>query len=543
MDLPQLKKYQVAAVLAFQRAHGGVLVPPEPTTAGVGTGHGFGGSDEGDPGGAGQGAAAELAASRQRLRDAARVLLAESVELGLSHLSSGLQERWVTLAVWAQGADYPRLALLMRRIADHIELLLQRAGGADEHRLLDELSLGLALVDALESHAARGRAPVALVGRARTQYAEVGTLEVLGLGARPWRSASGYVGLTMLFWSARDGFMACTEARPAAPGTFDPKARYHAPAPWGGLITPAHATGQRLILTRAHLNDAMRLSPRQSTQATVLPELPASWAPEQFRPWVRWSALAEHRAASASLLRPRPPMEDWVVLQPRRVGPAGFDDVRQTMVWPLWDDQDQRLMAELPFDSCSDTALRRIEALPVGAVSPGWMLVAQVQRRGGRLVVEPLSVIRPDATPVVDALFFEPQAPSRLPSQAGDTLSGRPASDVTADPPMDSPDESVPDALADLDSPGLAPVGTPLGNLRQRLQRWAERGVAGDSGARLSAEWSTLATEAQTAGLTAFAALDCNQRPGVVVLRFNFVRMSYDAMFSAGAPRGESRQG
>lgn len=506
VERPQIEKYRVAAVLALRRALGHEVTPPEPATAprtqalDLGADHQLAGSG-----------AAALEASRQRLRDSARRLFAESVELGLAHLSSGMHERCTTLAVWAQGAEYHRLALLLRRIADHVELLLDRAGGADEHRLLDEITLANALVDALEAAAAGGLAPTELLGRARTRYDETGTLDVLGLGARPWRSGSGYVGLTMLFWSARDGFMSCTEARPESLRGFDPVARYKAPGPWSGLGAPQNATGQRLALVGAHLNEAMRLSARDSTVATVLPADAVAWSPAQLKPWTRWADLIATRAAQRSLLSRPAPMQDWVFLQPSRIGPCRFDDARQKLIWPLWDAEGAALMAELRFDRFSEHAMQRIEALPSGPVTGGLTLVAQLQRVGDGLTVEPLSLIRPQETPPVDALFFDSNVASGgLLERWRQAWSAR----GTAPAVMAAP----------------ATETTALAEIRRTLQQLAERGLPADSPRSWPAQRQRLLDQADGAGLTAFAALKPLDRGGEALLRMNYLRLTYEAL-------------
>lgn len=506
VELPQIEKYRVAAVLALRRALGQDVAPPEPAAAprtqalDLGADHQLAGSG-----------AAALEVSRQRLRESARRLFGESVELGLAHLSSGMHERYTTLAVWAQGAEYHRLALLLRRIADHIELLLDRAGGADEHRLLDEITLSNALVDALEAAAARGLAPTELLGRARTRYDETGALEVLGLGARPWRSASGYLGLTMLFWSPRDGFMSCTDARPESLRGLDPIARYKASGPWSGLGAPQRATGQRLSLVGAHLNEAMRLSARDSTSATVLPADSAAWSASQLKPWTRWADLLAARGAQRSLLSRASPMQDWVFLQPSRVGPCRFDDARQALIWPLWDADGAALMAELRFDRFTEHAMERIEALPAGEVSDGLLLVAQLQQVAGAVVAEPLSLIRPQATPPVDALFFDANL-------AGGGLLAR-----------------WRQAWAALGSAPAAAVGTStessaLAEVRRSLQQLAERGLPAESPGGWPAQHQRLLDQASAAGLTAFAALKPLDRGGEALLRMNHLRLTYEAL-------------
>lgn len=506
VELPQMEKYRVAAVLALRRALGQDVAPPEPAAAprtqalDLGADHQIASSS-----------AAALEDSRQRLRASARRLFGESIELGLAHLSSGMHERFTTLAVWAQGAEYHRLALLLRRIADHIELLLDRAGGADEHRLLDEITLANALVDALAAAATQGLAPTELLGRARTRYDETGALEVLGLGARPWRSASGYVGLTMLFWSARDGFMSCTDARPESLRGFDPIARYKAPGPWSGLGAPQCATGQRLSLVGAHLNEAMRLSARDSTSATVLPADAAAWSASQLQPWTRWADLIAARGAQRSPLSRPAPMQDWVFLQPSRIGPCRFDDARQTLVWPLWDADGAALMAELRFDRFTEHAMERIEAMPAGAVTGDLTVVAQLQKVGDGLVVEPLSLIRPQETPPVDALFFDSNVASGgLLERWRQAWSAR---------------GTAPAVVA-----ALATETTALVEIRRALQQLAERGLPADSPGCWPAQRQRLLDQANVAGLTAFAALKPLDRGGEALLRMNYLRLTYEAL-------------
>ncbi len=325
------------------------------------------------------------------------------MELGLAHLSQGMHEHYSTLAVWAQGAEYhrlARLARLTRRIADHVELLLERAGGADEVRLLDEITIAFALLHALDVAAAQGAAPRQLVGRARSRCEASASLELFGLGAQAWRSPAGYVGLTMIFWSPTEqAFMSCTDARPQAQRGFSPIARYRAAGAWAGLDAPALTTGSRVMLQGAQINDAGRLSAADSISATVLP-LDAETLVQQLRPRNSWTALCDALGAQrASLLAEPEPMKAWVALQPGQFGKARFDDARQTLVWPLLDDEGHTLAAEIPLDEYSGHAIGRIEQLRSTELVPGTLAIARLRAsaRGG-VTAEPLSLVRPDAS-------------------------------------------------------------------------------------------------------------------------------------------------
>lgn len=510
-ELPQIEKYRVAAVLAFQRAHGRELVAPEPTARQRSQS-----LDLGKDHAAVEARDATLDESRARLRVALRSLLCESVELGLAHLSRGMHERYATLAVWAQGAEYPRLALLVRRIADHVELLLERAGGADELRLLDELSIACGLLGALDAAAARGTLPRHLAGRARSRYEEAATLELYGLGAQAWRSPAGYVGLTMIFWSPTEkAFLSCTDARPQAQRGFDPVARYKAAGPWAGLGAPAQATGRRIVLQGAQVNDAGRLSAADSASATVLP-LDATTLMQHLQPCDAWAALHSARGERrASLLAAPDPMKDWVALRPSRFGEARFDEARQTLVWPLFDREDRVLLAEIPFDEYSRHAIGRVEALAPDGLPDGTQVVAHLRASAqGGLVAAPLSLVRPGAAAGVDALYFDDAADTGIVSAVLERLKRRVLRAAPAEAAM---------------RPSTAPPV--LRELRHALQRQAERGTTAGQDEPARADLARHAEGLADIGLTAFrAVLADGTRAGERILRANYLCLQYERL-------------
>lgn len=512
-ELAQIEKYRAAAVLAFQLANGRELTPPEPTTRqrtlplDLGMDHALAESRD-----------ASLDDSRARLRGSLRKILTESVELGLAHLSRGIQERYSTLAVWAQGAEYHRLALLTRRIADHVQLLLERAGGADELRLLDEISMALALVCALDAAAAQGAAPRPLVGRARSRYEASASLELFGLGAQAWRSPAGYVGLTMIFWSpAEQAFMSCTDARPQAQRGFNPIARYRASGPWAGLDAPAQTTGRRIKLQGAQSNDAGRLSAADSASATVLP-LDYAGLVQQLRPWTSWAALLSARGEQrASLLAEPDPMKDWAALQPTTFGEARFDDARQTLVWPLIDRDGLCLATEIAFGEYSRHAIERIERLKPSELLPGTLVIARLRASvHDGVAAEPLSLVRPGAKDhCVDALHFDDAPQQGAASALLERLKQMvPSRDVL--PPAAEPSPATPGVLR---------------HFRHELQRQAERGIGPDSAERAQAELMNHAERLAEAGLTAFrAVLNRGGGAGERLLSANYLCLQYERL-------------
>ncbi|TXI51612.1 MAG: hypothetical protein E6Q50_00545 [Lysobacter sp.] len=524
----QIEKYRVAAVLAYRRAYGATIEAPEPTGRARAAALDLG-MDHALP----EGGEAVREEARARLRERTKRLLLECVELGLSHLSPAIEQRFSTLAVWAQGAEYYRLALALRRLADHVEWLNARAGGADEHRLCDEIAFVYGLIAALDTAAARGAAPAHLLGRARNRYDAAARLELLGLGAHPWRSASGYVGLTMLFWSpSEQAFYSCTDARPEQQRGFDPIARYRAPGPWAGLGAPQQATGRRIVLDGAQLSAQGRLSGSDATVATVQALAPDASFLAQLLVCAQWSDAAQARAErKRSLLAEPQPMRDWMVLRPARFGEPRFDAARQTLVWPLFDEAGERLDLELPYSAYTEHAIGRIETAANAGVPPGTCVVARM-RDDGDAVAEPLSLIAPDAATArsperspVDALYFDP-APAAQSGLAG-ALEGAWKRLRRVGARTDAP--VAPATMA-------SEIPAPLRELRHALLAQAERGIGPTVGAALTRTLEARLRRLRDAGFHGFPPTLAADAPlPEHLLRLHYLQLQYARLYDGGA--------
>lgn len=385
--LAPLPRYQVAAVIAYQRANGTAMdfLAAAKTVTKQQESH---------------------AANRERFRRSTRQLLVDTVALGVAHPSVALHERYETTAVWAQGAEYHRISLLLNRIADHVAQMLARSATTGTAQLVAEIALAYALVEALDFAATTGHEPIRLVGQARNTYTPVRAMTVIGMGSVPWHASSGYHGLTTLFWwPDRQRFLSLTDARPSDLWGFDPVDRFAEPGPWTGLASPGAAAGRRLELSNARLNPAGRLSAVDSTHASV-EFLTGTEVTETLNVVDRWSELRSGLLEADALLDPPDPLADWVVLRPSAFDDAQFDQTTQTLRWPIADALGDEIMVTVGYGDLTVAAIERIEALG-RRVPAGTLLVARLHGSGLHLTAEPLSLINPDAElDAVDSLHF-----------------------------------------------------------------------------------------------------------------------------------------
>ncbi len=369
------EKYLVAAILALRkrRGHPG----PEQIEA------------------AALAAAEGAPRTRAEVLGSATSLFEEMIDAGLTHLTETAEARLTTLAISAVGVNLPRLALELKRTADDTALMVERRAQSDEARLFGAVSRAYALAAALGS--AKDEASSELVGRHRTRYREIGALELSGLGAYPWRTSSGYLGLTVVFRESRSGeWYAWSDSRPAQYAEYSPEARYRAPGPWEGMRDPALASRSRFKLFHARRNDQHRLSASTRSKAQVIgPSDPSELAATDrvFADFDRLRGAVE-RARPAGL-GSYDPIAGLAVVRPARFGARSFDEIRQVFVLEVFDADQRPLVLGVSHGAANEAAIEALERLDPDAVGL-WGLMGRAYLAEGQLRMRPYSLYTRD---------------------------------------------------------------------------------------------------------------------------------------------------
>ena len=174
--------------------------------------------------------------------------------------------------------------------------------------------------------AAGERPPRSLVGSHRTDYLPAGDLRLAGVGAYPWKTASGYEGLTVLFWDM-DGshFRTWGVGRPSSGAAhFSPLIAYRGEAVWPGGGAPEQLSRTSFTLRQARANAQGRLS--GSAQTTVADAVPTDPANLDFagRIFTNWRQLSAYALGTYPLGLTEPNVLDRVVVLRPRSGASGF---------------------------------------------------------------------------------------------------------------------------------------------------------------------------------------------------------------------------
>ncbi len=364
-------RWVAIAVLAFQLKRGKVIERAEATAAAGPTG---------------------TPVTRAQVLESARQLFAAMVTTGLAHLSNRTAQHLFTLSVSATAVVLPRLARLVRSIADDVQLALDRNAAAETSRLFGRLNAADALARAL---LADGDTPSArLAGKPRTEYDLAGDLTLAGVGAHPWQTASGFEGVTALFWDlGHKRFLTWTASRPVTtPGQFTADGAYRTETLWN--CGPAENLCRALVhLRAARVNPAGRLSAGKESIAEMLEQITPSKIDFGDRVFDDWGALGAHSANTYPIgLAEIRPMERVVVLKPAAWGNRVFDELRQCFCWPVADAAGREVVLTVPWNGVNESSVEFLEAVrpPIDKLTH---VVARLVAGPHGTSLEPLSLL------------------------------------------------------------------------------------------------------------------------------------------------------
>jgi hypothetical protein len=379
---------------------------------------------------------------RDALLRAVADTLEEMIRTGLARLSPTIAERLDALSISAQTADLHRLNLLLQRLASDTRDWLHRRPHADLGLIFESVATAYAL-----THGLMTRAQPHLTGVSRESYAEVGALDLVGVTAWPWRTQSGYEGLTLLLWDqANRAWATWSDARPLAfqgNAGFSATARFTQPGPWEGAESPAQLSRSRFRLIKARRNRWNRLSSSTQTRALVTgPTSVEDISSPAIQDWSQLDQLLEQ--ASPAGLRERDPRAAFHVVQPAHWERRPFDPVSQSLSWFLHDSTGRLIELHLPFDEPARRAIERLEIMSPAELT-GCRVVGRCQRWNRGLRLFPLALLTPGR---IVGLFFDQQSATKQ-SAASQIASPAPIED-DAEEPDDTATEVPASALGDI---------------------------------------------------------------------------------------------
>jgi len=339
-------------------------------------------------------------------------LLAAMLTMGLRRAARVCLHKTRTLAAKAAAMKprprAPREAGLGRiaRSLDRLAVLLPSIGGANagasEGRALAEMAVLRNLGRAIRANMA-ALPLVDFAGALRSEYVEVPTLEVQGLGLEAWLDPAGNAGLTAYVAViggdrmvsrvlSRTTLMRFTPGQTIPPTWIESLASGPAFARSGA--TMRDLSRGRFVLSGARVAYATcRLSGSGATNASV--ESPLSPDDARLAPFVLQNLQDALRLGKALAFDPlgRPPPSLPIVLLPiASLSPSDFDPATQRLTMRLGLVGGASLATSLSFREDRSRFFDNLEVLSRAVIQPRW-LCARLVREEGELVIEPITAV------------------------------------------------------------------------------------------------------------------------------------------------------
>lgn len=365
------EEWVLAAAISYRKAHGMEDIKPAPI----------------------QRSKPDINAPRSRgeLLTSAQMLMQQILAGGLSRPAPHYAARLSTLSIALQAHRLPRLANELRSISLQLQALTEKKPDSDPATVFSQMSRSYALGTALASE----QGDRADLTGASQRYLSTLPLELMGVGAHHWRTASGYRGLTIHFVDPASGaFYAWNDVRVQEHDRgFDPRQRYRQAGPWQGLRSPAQAACSHLRLTEVKRTPQGRLSSGKDGRARVLGATKTALLGASLRRCSDWTQLS----AQAKEFLPRglkipAQRRDHVLVSVAHWGDAHFDSVSQCFFWEIYDEQDQSVALRLPYTAEQSDAIEFLERLDPSA-TPIWALFCRIEFQDKALVLKPISIL------------------------------------------------------------------------------------------------------------------------------------------------------
>lgn len=312
---------------------------------------------------------------RIRISKQTQALLSSFAASGIGHPSSRIIDRFQTASVAAEAARFPRLARLLSSIADDAQLQISRSAAADPERMAQRIVVAFALTEATAQPESKDR--MDLFGRPRTQYNPVGDLDLSGLGAYGWRTASGFEGVTALFWEQNSQTL-LTASSTRGEGqdmSFSLPGAYESGIGWSGSSTIECMCRSQIHLSQAKINSEGRLSLSENTRVTIGEPTDPNQLEFGLKEVNRWSELRliAQRAQPLGLRSPDP-CESYLIIKPAHWGERWFDELDQAFVWDLQDEDGDSIHMRVPWQEVDEQAIVFLEAVKLDREQPSGLL-------------------------------------------------------------------------------------------------------------------------------------------------------------------------
>ncbi len=333
---------------------------------------------------------------RELVQDVAKQIknyIEELLQMGLCRSSVEVVNALERLAILAHNGELPRVENSLRSLAEDYHKYSKRSAGFSvtdtKHRLMQLYKIASQL-----SYATNNSDISKYAGEFHAEYKPVGNLDLVGITLEHFVSKSGYEGDTVYFLEEHTGkWYTYTNARPTF---YDNKRRSayteKATAPWGlSTISLGDLANMQIHLKNAKADETGRLSSTQDTQGEVIQmrklteELLEKWYYKDFGDAFQEQIEVNYGEDIGEMRN----AQNLVFLHPHRREASVFDQVKQILRIPLYDEQGRKVLVEVAYSAKEKNTIHYLEHLKDNAAT---CFLGRLYLQGDTLRLYPLDL-------------------------------------------------------------------------------------------------------------------------------------------------------
>lgn len=311
-------------------------------------------------------------------------------------------EMFTQFAVKLESVEIRNLARMFRSLSVDVEHMLTKHAAFNQLTVMSTLSRLSNTVRLILKHKQNLTMLPLLIEGHRSSYYTIPRATLIGLGAYPWKTRSGYAGVTVLLYHMEKNEV-CTYTVTMADyyeKTKDFANKYHIEAlmksndHWSNLMSLNTLSGNCMKVSRVKMNKQQRVSSSKQTTAEVFDLTKIHHI--QDLPIVRHDLEElEHDYQSIEYDYFHQQLQDKIVIIPfKQIINLHFDRTNQILTFELVNDKEQSVIAGMAYSELNETAIRYFERIANKNLAYNGYMVCRIYRTSQEFALTPISLIR-----------------------------------------------------------------------------------------------------------------------------------------------------
>jgi len=290
--------------------------------------------------------------------------------IGLFRLPLEYAEKCSQFATLCHGAGFAIFERLFEACGHELNLYEQKNAGFNINRLIKNLAEIYQVCSAIKA----GKDAVTLAGKFRQQYMELPKIQLLGLGAYPWYAASGFCGVTAVFYCVQlkrmFTFSSSLPVESERDGLATIKQFWHMKSAWSLHINFDQLSKGEFSLNSAKVSENGRLSSSESTTGNILQ---AQTDLDSLQDIIVDDFTKLRDVCSTEIDNPQ---RVYATLKPTGMDNGDFDIITQEYKIYITDRFENSLILTIPYSQTNETTLLNFEYMEKRKLLPDAITVS-----------------------------------------------------------------------------------------------------------------------------------------------------------------------